>query len=109
MPARRAAENRPPLLEPEEWRLVQPPATPPEPGELDDVLRPVEPDGTYGAPPLTEPPRVLTAEEIAQAARRAERLAAEARAALERHGLAPPQGGAWPEERGRGDAAPGRP
>jgi cell division initiation protein len=102
-------EGRPPLLEPEEWRLVAPPRTPPDGRELDDVLRPVGPDGTYGAPPLVEPPRSLSPDEIAQAARRAERLAAEARAALERHGLVPPAAGNWPEERSRGDSPPVRP
>ncbi len=105
----RAGEARPPLLEPEEWRLVGSASPMPPGGALDDVMRPVEPDGTYGAPPLAEPPRALSDEEIAQAARRAERLAAEARAALERHGLAPPAGGGWPEERGRGAPPPSRP
>jgi cell division initiation protein len=105
---RGSAAGRPPLLEPEEWRLVQPARTPAGVGGLDDVLRPVEPDGTYGAPSAVELPHALSAEEITQAARRAERLAAEARAALERHGLVPPAGN-WPEDRGRGESPPGRP
>jgi purine-nucleoside phosphorylase len=53
------------------------------PGGLEDVLRPVRPDGNYGRAAGRNRP--LTADEIADAARRAERLAAEARAALERH------------------------
>jgi cell division initiation protein len=73
-------------------------AAAPPPAGLGDALRPVSPDGTYerGAP---APRRATGPEEIAEAARRAERLAAEARAALERHG----QGGAagWGLERSR--------
>jgi cell division initiation protein len=66
------------------WPAAESPAPA---GGLDEVLRPVSADGTYEHSPATSRP--LTAEEIAQAARRAERLAAEARAALERHGSAP--------------------
>jgi len=81
--------------------------------DLDDVLRPVGPDGTYEPGPSVPPPppapgRASTSEEIAQAARRAERLAAEARAALERHGSRPAPGADpdWGIERGGDD--PGR-
>jgi cell division initiation protein len=83
--------------------------------DLEDVLRPVAADGTYppaptgyapppvpgypapGSPPAAPgPPRSSPAEEIAQAARRAERLAAEARAALERRAGSPPSSGDRP-------------
>lgn len=66
-----------------EWPADE--ASPPD--GLDEVLRPVSPDGSYGRGPSggTLAHRPLSVEEIAQAARRAERLAAEARAALERH------------------------
>lgn len=99
----RVAPPEPATAEPqvEAWR-VPPNTTPfatPRRDDLDDVLRPVGPNGTYdtyekasGAyPPAGHP---ATAEEIAQAARRAERLAAEARAALERHGAHPAGSGA---------------
>jgi cell division initiation protein len=74
-----------------EWRPLSRPATrTPEtsapPGGLDDVLRTVGPDGTYDRPSPAPPSRPRSGEEIAQAARRAERLAAEARAAVERAG-----------------------
>jgi cell division initiation protein len=93
-----------PMTEPpafaEGWQIPSP-SGPPFAGspavDLDDVLRPVGPDGTYELQP--EPPlgRPTSAEEIAQAARRAERLAAEARAELERHGSGPESG--WDRSR----------
>jgi cell division initiation protein len=91
------SEWRPATPPQAEWNPDRPtpPATAwpgPEPaapaGGLEDVLRPVGADGTYDRAGTTSRP--LTAEEIAQAARRAERLAAEARAALERHGAGLP-------------------
>ncbi len=94
-------------------------------GDLDDVLRPVGPDGSYDilqttepvAPPVPQPlpasPRASTAEDLAQAARRAERLAAEARAAYERHAAIPPANvpgdahdAVWPPLRYRDPSGP---
>jgi len=107
-----------PAFAPPEWNA--PPSRAPagealQRDDLEDVLRPVAADGTYqpgptayapppvpgyaapGSPPAAPgPPRSSTAEEIAQAARRAERLAAEARAALERRGGSPPSPGDRP-------------
>lgn len=77
--------TRPPAPAPE-WHASEPAA-----GPLDDVLRPIGPDGTYEAQRSTPPSRPLSSEEVAQAARRAEKLAAEARAALERHGGGSPR------------------
>jgi len=95
-------------------------------GDLDDVLRPVGPDGSYDIPPAPAPvaisgpapppatARPTTAEDLAQAARRAERLAAEARAAYERHAANPPAGSpgdtsdaGWPPLRYRDPSGPG--
>ena len=90
--------------------------------DLDDVLRPIGPDGSYQllqepevqpnpAPPM--PLRLNSAEDLAQAARRAERLAAEARAAYERHAATPPAGvpgddydAGWPPLRYRDASGP---
>lgn len=74
--------------------------------ELDDVLRPISPDGSYEPRPGggTVAPRPSSVEEIAQAARRAERLAAEARAAFERHAARAPD--REPSERGRDESGP---
>ncbi len=98
------------------------PAPPPHAtrDDLGDALRPIAPDGTYAAPgfgplpptyaapanaPAAPASRAATsAEELTQAARRAERLAAEARAALERHASAPQNpAGAWSVDRFRED------
>jgi hypothetical protein len=80
----------------EGWRNVDVGAlggVPPD-DDLADVLRPISPDGSYSDgpgpyPPPAPAPRSSSAEELAQAVRRAERLAAEARAAAERHGAPP--------------------
>jgi cell division initiation protein len=106
------------------WQPPRPSATAPA-GDLDDVLRPVSPDGSYEMPqpmeptalsvppPLSVSTRVTTAEDLAQAARRAERLAAEARAAYERHATTPPAGApddardaGWPPLRYRDPSGP---
>jgi len=92
--------------------------------DLGDALRPIAPDGTYAAPglgavtpaysapavppanaPATPAPNVSSsAEELTRAARRAERLAAEARAALERHSSGSQNpAGAWSVDRFRDD------
>jgi cell division initiation protein len=70
----------------------------PEAG-LADAMRPIAPDGSYELRGATSPRPQSGAEEIAQAARRAERLAAEARAARERQGP-----GGWGLDRTRGDS-----
>jgi len=84
--------------------------------DLADALRPVGPDGEYGPAATAYPPPQFpgyagpgasalpsaprsAAEEIALAARRAERLAAEARAALDRHAGSAPAPAGWSAER----------
>jgi cell division initiation protein len=66
---------------------------------LSDVLRPIAPDGSYAAPPVVTPGGAASALELAESARRAERLAAEARATLERHA-------GWPEAAAPNPAGP---
>lgn len=101
-----------------DWPAV-PGSAPVQPtDDLADALRPVGPDGGYGAPPTYPSPQFpgyagpggagagageprTPAEEIALAARRAERLAAEARAALDRHAGTAPAPAAWSADRGR--------
>ena len=102
MPAVPQRAPVPPVGPPTEtWRSIEnaPLRTGPSSDDLDDVLRPIAPDGSYDVAPsaypppaagMASPPRPATAEELAQAVRRAERLAAEARAAAERHGALPP-------------------
>jgi hypothetical protein len=107
-----------PASEPPTWRPLRAAEMA---GDLDDVLRPIGPDGSYDLSPAPEPlpppapatPRSTSAEELAQAARRAERLAAEARAAYERHATTPTAGvpadgldAAWPPLRYRDPAGP---
>jgi len=106
------------------WQPLRPSSVAPS-GDLDDVLRPVGPDGSYEILQTPEPvtipvpspqpasTRVSTAEDLAQAARRAERLAAEARAAYERHTATPPAGvpsdvhdAGWPPLRYRDPSGP---
>jgi len=105
-----------------DWPAV-PGSAPVQPtDDLADALRPVGPDGDYGAPATVYPPPQFpgyagpgmnpapgqgaprtAAEEIALAARRAERLAAEARAALDRHAgsASTPAPATWNAERMR--------
>jgi cell division initiation protein len=98
----------------EGWRRLEPGALGalPPADDLADVLRPIAPDGSYEevpaaplppAPPSPPPARSGSTEELAQAVRRAERLAAEARAAAERHTAPPPAGaeGGWSMDRFR--------
>jgi cell division initiation protein len=82
-PVERPEPNRQQRIPPSSMEWSQDDRNPP--GGLEEVLRPVNPDGNYGRGELGARSRPLTAEEIADAARRAERLAAEAREALERH------------------------
>ena len=102
----------PPLRPTETWRGLEsaPEGGLPPGDDLTDVLRPVAPDGSYkGVPgaPRPERPRQPSVQELAEEVRRAERLAAEARAAAERRPApAPPAGdGAWSMERFRQDLA----
>ena len=83
------------------WGVADwPEAAAPESGAgLADAMRPIAPDGSYETRAAQSPRAPSGAEEIAQAARRAERLAAEARAALERHGP-----GGWGLDRTRDDS-----
>lgn len=109
-----------PASGPTPWRPSRRGAVAPS-GDLDDVLRPIGPDGSYELLQASDPPpnpapmpaRLNSAEDLAQAARRAERLAAEARAAYERHAATPPAGIAgepydagWPPLRYRDGSGP---
>jgi len=96
-PPRAVAEPMPGAVADPGWGVAewQDPETPP--AGLGDAMRPVAADGSYDRGGVAGRP-LSGAEEIAQAARRAERLAAEARATRERQG---PPGGGWGLDRNR--------